>query len=92
MVQACLLLLETKTSTPEKLFLATCGTCYKSNTCWFFVHFCCGFSYAVAILLWSGLSTPGLNHELHSVSALDPEVSQTLWPFLVLTVISFLLL
>lgn len=64
-VQARLLLLETKTSTPKKSFLATCGTCYQCNTCWFFVHFCCGFSNAVAILLWSGLSTAALSCELH---------------------------
>jgi len=46
-------------------FFATCGTCYQSITCWFFVHFSCGFSSVVAILLWSGLSTLGLSSELH---------------------------
>lgn len=90
-VQACLLLLETKTSTPKKSFLATCGTCYQSNTCRFFVRFCCGFNDAVAILLWSGLSAPGLSHELQVCVSYGSRFHKH-WSFLVLTVISFLLL
>lgn len=48
----------------DNFFLATCGTWYQSNTCWFFVHFSCGFSNVVALLLWSGLSTLVFSCEL----------------------------